>query len=272
MAKWIFLFFICTSSYAQNLILDFEKDAQAWLDHQKSQSPLGMKLQERFNFYKMNADFLKRRILRLRHLKFPMIETQRLNEIHAPALALQASRFEVIEATDDWMKDDIYLYFFVTDGLVTSGKVTSIYKGLGAGESFFFNLQDRLLYPSGSVSSKDPQGHFIVDYGIVESDGDDIREMQKLSAIIVDLLAEIYASQEPQNGALVLKLRQEVKALADALLSRDDDDELVTSTWVLSQDVITHLENETFVDISRVHRHNNFFNKWKYRLTLRLLK
>ena len=260
----------CSSVWGQPQLPSlFQSAAKQWLNGEKANTPLDHSIQQLLQEHRIRPAWLAER---LAHLRDVPLAINPLASLTFPALALHAVKLTVLEASDDWMKDDLYCYFFVTDGVATTGKVTSIYRGLAAEESKLFKLEDRVLYPLDGSLSKAPQNHLILDYGIIESDGDDIRDLRKLTAVIIDLAAAVYASQDPQMGVIAQQLRVEVKALADALLATENDDELVTSTWVLDQATIDRLSAQTYVDIHRVHRHNNFFDTWKYRLSLRLVQ
>src|SRR5690606_30959932 len=107
-----------------------------------------------------------------------------------------------IEESDDFFNDDIYAYYFVTVGVVPTGKVTSLYRGLDQGDVLFFNEIDRKIFPL-SGDAKSPSNHLIIDYGIIESDGDDMQELQKLTSIIVDMVIAVYATEHPEGGTLL---------------------------------------------------------------------
>ncbi len=193
--------------------------------------------------------------------------------VEVPEIAVHAFKFNVKEASDNWFRDDIYAYFFVTDGLIPTGKVTSIYKGLSDGQSFFFNEIDRTIYPVVGLPAKRPEGHLIIDYGIIESDGDDIKELQKLSAIIIDIALAVYASYDPQNGQILINLRKEVTALAEMLLGLNNDDRLVTSTLAFkSSEIEEMLRNESYVELTKKHHSKADFNSWEYHLFFRLIR
>ncbi len=188
-------------------------------------------------------------------------------------LAVQAFRLDVVDASDGWLKDDVYAYFFITDGVIPTGKVTSIYKGVGSGESFFFNQVDRAIFPLIGVPAKAPENHLIIDYGIIESDGDDVKEMQKLSAIIIDIAISVYASYNPQSSQVIVSLRKEIKALADLLLSLNSDDRLVTGSlgWK-SAELERMLRTETYVELKKTHQSGGQLTSWQYDLWFRILK
>lgn len=189
-----------------------------------------------------------------------------------PALSLHALKIKVREESDDVTKDDIYAYFFITDGVVPIGKVTSIYKGLSRGETFFFNEQDRVLFPQG-IPSVRPTNHLIVDYGIIESDGDDVKDLQKLTAIIVDVAITVYTQIQPAQGQVLGTLRQEVKALANLLSELDHDDRLVTDSFGYTTEELRHMLSEsTYVELRRRHKHSSTLDDWSYDITFRLIR
>lgn len=195
------------------------------------------------------------------------------SRVEVPEMAVHAFKMKVVEESDDWLKDDIYAYFFVTDGVVPTGKVTSIYKGLSQGDSFFFNEIDRAIYPLIGVPAKRPEGHLIIDYGIIESDQDDIKDMQKLSAIIIDLAIGVYASQDPQNSTILINLRKEIKALTELLLSLNRDDRQATGTVAFkAEELADILRTNTYVEFKKTHRNNHTLNTWEYELHFRLLR
>lgn len=190
-----------------------------------------------------------------------------------PEMAVQAFKFKVVEESDDWLNDDIYVYFFITDGVIPTGKVTSIYKGIDQGQSFFFNEIDRAIFPLTGVPAKKPENHLIIDYGIVESDGDDIKDLQKLSSIIIDLAIAVYSTYDPQTAQILINLRKEIKALADMLLTLNNDDRLATGTLGYKVAKLEEmLRDETYVEVSRKHSGGGSFNKWEYKIYFRFLR
>ena len=189
-----------------------------------------------------------------------------------PEMAVQAARLTVIDQSD-WLGDDMYAYFFITDGVIPTGKVTSIYKGTISGQSFFFNEIDRAIFPLIGVPAKRPENHLIIDFGLIESDGDDIKNMQKLSSIIIDLAIAVYTSYDPQNAQVIINLRKEIKALAEMLISLNHDDRLVTGTlaWKTSE-LEEILKNETFVTIPQKFKGTTPVGTYEYKIDFRLLK
>lgn len=194
-------------------------------------------------------------------------------QAEVPEIAVHAFRFKAEDISDEWLKDDVYAYFFITDGVIPTGKVTSIYKGIGRGQSFFFNEIDRAIFPLIGVQAKKPENHLIIDYGIIESDGDDIKEMQKLSSIIIDIAIAVYSSYDPQNAQILINLRKEIKALAELLLSMNNDDRLVTGTVAYkTAELEEMLRHESYVEIVKQHDGGSDFSKWDYKLYFRFLK
>ena len=189
-----------------------------------------------------------------------------------PAVSLHAFKLDV-KRQSDLISDDIYAYYFVTDGVVPTGKVTSVYKDTRSTQSFFFNEVDRAIFPLVGIPSKIPQGHLIVDYGVIESDGDDIKQMQKLSSIIIDLAIIIYSTRNPEGGSVLNQMRREIKALADMLLELNTDDRLITGSFAFTTDQIAELLKETtYVEFSKNHKNPAPLGGFDYTLNFRLLR
>ncbi len=201
------------------------------------------------------------------------IKNRKKDPVKVPELALHAFGFDVVEESDDFFNDDIYCYFFVTDGVIPTGKITGIYKGVDEGEMFFFNEVDRAVYPLLGVPAKSPENHLIVDYGIIESDGDDIKDLQKLSSIIIDIAIAVYSSVDPENGQVLANLRKEVKALADLLLSMNNDDRLANGSFGYTTSELSEiLREQTYVEFKKVHKKESNFDDWEYHLRFRLIR
>ena len=187
-----------------------------------------------------------------------------------PEVSIHATKVKVIKGSDRMFKDDIYGYFFVTDGVIPVGRVTSIYKGLSTGQSFFFNHEDRVLFPQG-IPAKRPDAHLIVDFGLIESDGDDIKEMQKLTSIIIDIAIAVYSTHNPQAGQVIANLRKEVKALADLLLGLNNDDRLVADSFAFTTAEITELLSErSYLELTKNYKDEK--GKWEYEISFRMLR
>ncbi len=171
---------------------------------------------------------------------------------------LELLKIHVIEEFDDFLNDNIFIYLYVTiDGTVYS-KTTSIYKGLDEGDSVFFNAIDRQVYPFANNKGST----LIVDYGIVESDEEDIEELKKLTSVIVDLAYLLAA------GDTSIDIRREVKAFTSFLISLDKSDKLVTDTLILNEVNPTKFPYVKKIDL----KGNKNFSDWHYRLSFRFLK
>ena len=196
---------------------------------------------------------------------------ERTSELNLP-VSLQVVKLFVKEESDDYFNDDLYVYFFVTDGLIPYGKVTSLYQNLDEGESFFFNAQDRYLFPL-TGGAKSPVQHLIIDYGIVESDGDDIKDLQKLSIIVVDLALAVYGAIDPQSTQVLAPLRKEVLALSTLLISFQNDDRLVISSFgFTTQEIDSLMSPVTAYEFKRKHKMKSRFDTWEYELMFRFLR
>ena len=187
-------------------------------------------------------------------------------------VALHMVSLFVKEESDDFFNDNVYLYFFVTDGLIPYGKVSSLYQNIDEGEGIFFNALDRLVFPL-TDGAKSPSQHLIVDYGIVESDGDDIKDLQKLSSIIIELALAVYGASQPQYAQVLNPLRKEVLALASLLISFQNDDRLVESSFGLTtQEIDTLLTPASVYEFKRKHKKKSRFDSWEYELMFRFLR
>jgi hypothetical protein len=266
---FIFIFFTCLANGESRVLPHFWEAVDSWQSH----APLRPEIRAIHAIWEQeNIDptwLRERSKSRLkRRWKLPPPVT---GEGWAGPLSVQAARLDVREASDDVFSDAIYCYFFVTDGAVTSGRVSGIYPGLRAGQSFHFSPTDRALFPlqGGWLT---PRGALIVDYGIVESDGDDIEKLQAMTGVILDLVVAVYALAEPTGGQAAIQLRQEIKALADALVSLDRDDRLAVGTIVLDQKTVSaSLQDRNWGELSRSHGSEYFFDRWRYVLSWRLL-
>jgi len=200
-----------------------------------------------------------------------LAEMPMASAVSSQALALHAVSFTAHEISDAWMQDDVFCYFFVTDGGVPYGRVTATYRGLSAGEGFHFLPNERVIFPA-RPGFQVPQGHLTVDYGVVEADGDDTAQLQKLAGVVIDLAMAVYAAQDPRLASLLLNLRAEVKALAEALLNLEHDDRLVTGTLAWDNRWQQQLEAQGVVNVKRTHHSRDFWDSWKYELRWRWLK
>lgn len=200
-------------------------------------------------------------------------QAEEATNVAVPEIAFQAFRFDVINPSDDFFKDDIYVYFFITDGVIPTGKVSSIYKGLGRDQGFFFDQKDRSIFPLTGIPAKIPDNHLIIDYGIIESDGDDIKEMQKISSLIIDLAIAVYSTYDPQNARVLVNLRKEVQALSEYLFSLNHDDRLVTDTIAFKASNLAKLLKErSYREFTKKHHSRAEFDTWEYNIGFRLIR
>jgi hypothetical protein len=226
----------------------------------------------------VDPDFIARRLakaqnlaahrdVRIEHL--PPV-APRLTE--AEPVALHAYKFDVDEEYDDASNDDVYCYFVTTHDDKVWGKATSIYRGMDEGTSFFFLPEDRGLFgPKGDKLT--PVNHTIVDYGIIESDGDDIAQLKKVSDVIVDLAVKALDVYDPEAGAAAEAARAEVQNLLHLVIEMDDDDHLVTDSLYFTPDSMQRmLGPATFTEISRRYDKDTAFTHFTYRLHFRLMR
>jgi len=201
-------------------------------------------------------------------IKNPLHQSSDLN---VPKISFHATKIDVIKSSQ-YMGDDVYAYFFVTDGVIPTGKVTDIYKNISSRQGFFFNATDRAIFPPIGIPAKTPQNHLIVDYGIIESDGDDIKALQQLSSIIIDMAIAVYTTQNTPTGQVLVSLRKEIKALADLLLTQNSDDRLITgSIGYTSQEITELLSKKSYVDVAKSHQNEGAFG-WDYKIQFRMLR
>jgi 5-enolpyruvylshikimate-3-phosphate synthase len=109
--------------------------------------------------------------------------------------------------------------------------------------------------------------------GIIESDGDDIKQMQRLSSIIIDLAITIYSTQNPEAGAVLNQMRREIKALADMLLELNHDDRLFTGSFAYrNAEIAELLKDTTYIEFSKNHKNPTSLGGFDYTLNFRLLR
>lgn len=193
-------------------------------------------------------------------------------EFSSVPVALHAFRLDVIEDYDDLMNDNLYCYFITTHDDVVWGKVTQIYRGLDEGDSVFLSPEDRGLFgPRGEKVI--PKNHTIIDYGIVESDGDDIQQLQKISDAIVDLAVVALTVYHPQAGVAAAQAREETKNLLKLVIELDGDDRLVTDTIRFNPALMrTMLSGSSVHEFARSHERTTVLTRFSYRLNFRMLR
>lgn len=248
----------------------FEPGVQLWVDG----------LRERG----IDPRFLQRRLAKARtravdpFAAFRTIDVEALPASNADKragafpVALHAFRLDVIEDFDDVYDDDVYAYFITTHDDLVWGKVTGIYGGLDEGDSVFFSAGDRGLFgPTGEKLT--PKNHTLVDFGLIESDGDDIAQLQQMSDAIVDLALIALTVYNPQAGAAAAQARAEVNNLLHLVIAMDADDRLVTDTLRFTPDEMeSALSAGTVSEFSRDYERETTFSHFDWRLHFRLLR
>lgn len=260
-------------SFSQGSVVESSrKEVNIWLEGLRSRGVdpgyVARRLAKKASLLEGSGD----RYARFRRVEVEPTPPASLNEFDAFPVALHAFRIDVVEDYDDMMNDDIYSYFVVTHDDVMWGKVTSIYKGLDEGQSFFLSAEDRGLFgPKGEKMV--PKNHTIVDYGIVESDGEDIAQLQKISDAIVDLAIAALSIYNPQAGASAMQARAETQNLIKLVLSLDDDDRLVTDTVRFNPEMMaTMLSGSTVHEFGKLHEYSDFWTAYSYRINFRMLR
>ena len=115
--------------------------------------------------------------------------------------------------------------------------------------------------------------YLILDYGIIESDGEDVRQLQKLSDAIIDLAAAALASQDPGAGVTAERLRAETKHLLQLIIALDEDDRLVTHSLYFSpEELLAGFLDRDYQEIRQTHGRETFWTKFRYRIRFRFLK
>tara|TARA_B100000029_G_scaffold145370_1_gene140563 strand:+ start:2832 stop:3950 length:1119 start_codon:yes stop_codon:yes gene_type:complete len=203
-------------------------------------------------------------------------ENNRTEKLKMPRMALHAYQMEVIEEKDDFLKDDIYFFFYTTDGATTTGRVSEIYKGLSAGQSFFLSAQDRVIFPTADLGYATPYRHLIVDFSIIESEGDDIKEMQKMSEAIIPLAAAAYGLYTGDMSTVLastasVTLRKEVGKLSKSLIALNNDDRLVNESLTYTPRKLKNVFlDEDFFEFSKIYSGTTPMSTWKYKLNFRM--
>lgn len=195
------------------------------------------------------------------------LSTQMIIKGATQALHLHLPRLDVIEEEDDFFNDDLYMWFVITRDGIPSVKVTKIYKGLDEGQTLMFDHEDRV------ISNLPFYQHMVVDFGIVESDGDDIREMQRLSRSALELVVIALAQFDPELRAQIsAQLKEEVAKVMELILGLDHDDRLVTGSMLLDfRDTWQVWQNAGFLERAQEFHGSHLGSDFRYRLTWRFL-
>jgi hypothetical protein len=273
--RWCFLLVLITLPKAhasQSKLYELFRDEVAHLEqkHLRPQAPLAV-LGSILQRYKIDVERLSRRLQLKDVVLLPRLEERAVHGIGTLPITLHAVSMKAHEISDDWMQDDVFCYFFVTDGAVPYAKVTSVYRGLSRGESFHFTPRDKVIFPI-DAGFRIPQSNLIIDYGIVEVDGDDNAQLRQLAQSVMDLALAIYAAQDPRLGSILLNLRAEIHALTRALLELEHDDRLVTGSLSWDTKWQERLQLKRVVPVRHLHHSRDFWDSWKYELNWRWMR
>ncbi|MCX6127402.1 MAG: hypothetical protein NTV34_21995 [Proteobacteria bacterium] len=187
--------------------------------------------------------------------------------------AIHAVKLDVLEDYDDANNDNVYMYFITTRDDVVWGRVTDIYKNLDEGTQVFLNAEDRGVYGPTGLKMDFPSNHVIIDFGLIESDGDDIAHLKKISNAIVDLALAALSISNPQAGVAAAQARAEVNNLLHLVIELDSDDRLVTdSLYFTPESMSEKLVDSTFFEFTKVYEKEMFWTHFKYGMTFRLIK
>ncbi len=193
-------------------------------------------------------------------LKIKTPKTKSLVHLHLPSL-------KVIEEEDDFFNDDIYMWFVITLDGIPYIKVTKIYKGLDEGQTLQFDAADRV------INDLQFKRTAIIDWGIVESDGDDISEMRRLSQHALELVYLAMNQQDdPNNPTRIEQLKDQTAKVMELLLGLDHDDRLTSGTLILdSTSTQTTWQNGGIYEFSQDFTGSHMNSDWHYQILWRLL-
>lgn len=164
---------------------------------------------------------------------------------------LVANKFSVIEDYDDFFNDDIYCYFISSYNGVYSLKLTNTYRGLDEGDSFFFLPDDRKL-----ISIDNFKNEAILDFGIIEADGEDIKELKKIIGVARDIAIQI--------GSNSVEYFNVVKLLFESVAHLKHDTRLVTDTIIIKKS-----ESKTITEYEYIYKGDRNFSDYKYVINFR---
>ncbi len=266
---WVWLLCMSVSWGVESRLVPAVWDAvEAW---DESEAPWGPGIKAIHAVWQregVDPRWLLERLGEARKRRWPLPPAVKTRGAPLPPLALHAWKIEVHETTDDVLKDDVYAYFFVTVDGLTTGRVTGIHRHLGPGSTAMFLPEERALFPLAGGHAR-PAGTLHVDYGVVESDGDDVTRMRELTGLVIDLALAYAAAVGPQGAEVALRLRREVRALAEAIASLDRDDRLAAGSFTVEADMVPSAGS--WREITRRHRSRDFFDSWDYRVSWRLM-
>ena len=183
------------------------------------------------------------------------------------SLHVHLPRIEIIEEEDDFFNDDIYMWFIITRDGLTYAKMTQIYRNYDEGSILVLNQDDRI------ISNQPFYQHLIIDYGLVESDGDDTRELLKISENASRILTQLNQSKSfARKDELRELLLRESRLFMQTLLSFNHDDRLISSSLNITyQHTHRTWQNSLFYEDMQEFRGQNNASDWHYKLIWRYL-
>jgi hypothetical protein len=176
-------------------------------------------------------------------------------------MKLYANKFTVKEDYDDIFNDDIYMYFLITEGGKVKLKLTAIYTGLDEDDSFFFSAQDRELISINNEfgdSVRDLAREIIIDFAILEADGDDVKLLKKLVSQAAFIAANAGYGSPQLNSAIV--------SFFGAVADLKHDSRLVTDTLILRGG-----NDKTVQEYTYKYKGERYFSSYHYFLNFRLV-
>ena len=109
-------------------------------------------------------------------------------------------------------------------------------------------------------------------------DGDDIKEMQKLSQSIIPLAAAAYGlytgdMSNVMTAGSSVALRKEVGKLSNSLISLNNDDRLVNETLMYTPKKLENVFlDEDLIEFSKFYKGQQGYHSWEYKLNFRMFK
>jgi hypothetical protein len=170
-------------------------------------------------------------------------------------VSIHLNKFKVIEDYDDFMNDDIYLYVITTIGNKVSLNLTNVYRGLDEGDSFYFFPSDRILASEVELS----KSTVIVDFGVIEADGEDIIILKQLISDLVEIA--------PAGDLLDSRYLQAIKAFFYAVANLKDDTRLITDTIIIQKG-----EGKSFEEYDFIYSGERYWSDYKYLVNFRIFK
>lgn len=163
-----------------------------------------------------------------------------------------ANKFKVLEDYDDFFNDDIYCYFISTQNGIYSLKLSNTYRGLDEGDSFFFLPEDRELAKVDDLTTE-----VVIDFGIIEADGEDIKELKKIIQAARDIADSMGSSSYEYINV--------VKILFDSLANLKHDSRLVTDSILIKR-----MNNKQINEFEYIYKGERNFSDYKYLINFRL--